>query len=225
MMVEHLLAACMGLEVKALTVETDAEELPIGDGSSLLWCNAFGAAGLRRLDADAASMGVPNPISVTDEEASITLEPASEWHLEYRGVFFDGSEQSVIWRSGSDFKHDIAPARTFCRLSEALYLRERGLIAGGSLDNAVLWVDDYGKESETVAAELGLHNLMVTEEHLPFPQRLRFPDEFARHKLQDLMGDLMLARNLAPCSVTARMSGHELNHALLHALRDANTLS
>ncbi|HPU85298.1 MAG TPA: UDP-3-O-acyl-N-acetylglucosamine deacetylase [Candidatus Latescibacteria bacterium] len=214
---EHLLAACWGTGITDLVVKLDSEELPIGDGSAEIWCEAFSVSGVRELQGASIARNPLPPINVARAGACITMAPSKKWRVEYSGHFFDGSEQHAEWTEETDFRQHVAPARTFCTLSDALKLRELGMIKGGTPQNALLWVDDVSLLPDP-ALRPWMENEPQREKGLARGQMLRYSDEFARHKLLDLLGDLMLAGNLSPCAIHARSSGHELNHQLLREI-------
>ena len=220
--VEHLLAACWGLDVAGLTVEVDGPELPIGDGSALLWVEAFREAGFAPVDDPRLDAVFPrSEVSVTHGDSSLTLAPASSWSVHFAGVFPDGTRHEALWTHETDFAAELAGARTFCRLSEVIALRRAGLIAGGSPGNALVWMDV--PVTEALAREVRAWwpdaTLSATPEGLLSPQRLRWPDECVRHKLLDLLGDLALLRPLRPCRVEAIQGGHALTHELVRRVR------
>ncbi len=214
---EHLLAACWGTGITDLVVELDSEELPIGDGSAEIWCEAFFLAGTQETPGASVALGPLPPIHVAHAGACITLTPSKTWRVEYSGRFFDGPEQHVEWTEETDFRQHVARARTFCTLSDALKLRKLGMIKGGTPENALLWVDDVSLLSDP-ALPPWVEDQPRPEKGLVRGQTLRYFDEFSRHKLLDLLGDLRLAGDLSPCAIHARCSGHELNHELLREI-------
>ncbi len=214
---EHLLAACWGTGITDLLVELDSEELPIGDGSAEIWCEAFSLSGMQEMPGASVARDPLPPINVAHAGACITLTPSKRWRVQYSGRFFDDPEQHTEWTEETDFRQHVAPARTFCTLSDALKLRKLGMIKGGTPENALLWVDDVSLLSDP-ALRPWMGNTRRQEEGLVNGQTLRYPDEFSRHKLLDLLGDLRLAGDLSPCTIHARRSGHELNHQLLREI-------
>ena len=122
---------------------------------------------------------------------------------------------------GTDFAGEFAGARTFCRLSEIAALRRAGLICGGTPQNSLVWVDV--PVTDDIAAEIRRWwpdvRLEPSPEGLLQPQRLRWPDECARHKVLDVVGDLALAGPLCPCRVECVDGGHALTHRLLRELQ------
>lgn len=223
--VEHLLAACWGTDVSALEVAVEGPELPIGDGSPLIWTDALDTAGSSLLDEDEPNL-IACPVRVSDGARSITLAPAPAWSVHFAGDFPDGRWCEATWTPATDFASELAGARTFCRLSEVIALRRANHIRGGNPGNSLVWVDAPPTESlrDEVARWWPGVSLTGTSEGLLEPQRLRWPDECARHKLVDLLGDLALVRPLGPCTIEAEQSGHALAHRLVRRCARAEKL-
>jgi len=224
--VEHLLAACWALDVAGLTVELDSEELPAGDGSAAVWVDAIKDAGLCEIPSQ-APVSVESPIVVNDGARSIELAPAEAWSVHYSAEV--ATEDSASERSPahdarltdrSGFMAEFVAARTFCRLSEVVEARRSGYIRGGTPENSLVHMDVPA--SPELAADISRWwpdvTLETTAEGLLAPQRLRWPNEFARHKVLDLMGDVYLAGPMAPCRIECRGSGHSTTHRLLREL-------
>ena len=195
--VEHLLAACFGMGVTDLIVEVDGSELPIGDGSAQLWVDAFKEAGIVCLNEPAPLFSPTETVTVQDGNALITIAPNDRFTATVTFVTdhpLVGVQTTTFDEETDDFVTAIAPARTFGFWEEVEALLTQGLAKGGSLENAlVVFPDRYSSP-------------------------LRFPDELARHKLLDLMGDLMLLGRRLTAKVTAKASGHSLHHRLCQTL-------
>jgi len=195
--VEHLLAACFGMGITNLLVEVDGSELPIGDGSAQLWVDAFKEAGVVCLNEPAPLFSPTETVTVQDGNALITVAPNDRFTATVTFVTdhpLVGVQTATFDEETDDFVTAIAPARTFGFWEEVEALLTQGLAKGGSLDNAlVVFPDRYSSP-------------------------LRFPDELARHKLLDLMGDLMLLGRRLRAKVTAKASGHSLHHRLCQTL-------
>ncbi len=201
--VEHLMSALHGLGITNLLVKTD-HEIPALDGSAIEFCNQLIAAGIEEQNAAVDPIRVSKPIGVgqTGNGAEfIRIEPADgliiDYTLEYpkpigtQRVHFELTYPEAYMR-------EIAPARTFGFVREFHKLAEMGLASGGRLDNLILLDDE--KVVNTV---------------------LRFADEFARHKVLDLLGDLYLLGRPLRGHVTACKTGHSDNLALLWAIRSS----
>lgn len=203
--IEHLMAALYALQVDDLDVEIDGPEVPILDGSSKPFVDALLEAGFREHDVPRSYIHVVKPISVSHEEKSVSVHPCAEYRITY-AIDFDhpalGYQEltASLWRA-EQFVEKLAPARTFTFEREIQALRARGLAQGGSLDNAV------------VVGDAGILN-----------PSLRFTDEFVRHKMLDLTGDLSLLGHPLLGHVVAYRAGHDL-HARLARKIAASTES
>jgi UDP-3-O-[3-hydroxymyristoyl] N-acetylglucosamine deacetylase len=196
---EHLLSALAGLGIDNVHVEIDNLELPILDGSALPFAQLIALAGLRRQRARRAYAKILKPVEVAEGTRRIAVYPSESLRITYRISFLHPliGEQVVEFAPGvDDYGTAIAPARTFGFLEEVEMLRKSGLIRGGSLENAVVLTRD------------GLLN----------SDGLRFPDEFCRHKVLDLVGDLALLGRPLLGHVVAERAGHAMHAALVSKL-------
>jgi UDP-3-O-[3-hydroxymyristoyl] N-acetylglucosamine deacetylase len=196
--VEHLLAALMGLGIDNAQIQVNGPELPLLDGSAQLWAAAIAAAGCQTQAAPRPSWTIAQPVWVRDQDAFVVAMPAAETRLTC-GIDFDLAAIGNQWFSWSpltqSFTEEIAPARTFGLAHQIEYLRQQGLIKGGSLENALVcdrdgWVNPP----------------------------LRFDNEPVRHKLLDLIGDLSLLGTLPVAHVIAYKASHSLHVQLAKAL-------
>ena len=197
---EHLLATASGMGLDNLTVDLDAAEFPIADGSCLELVRVIEEAGLLPQGKSRWEAAPIHPLQVKEGRSRIDVYPAEETSLECR-VDLSGCGREIqvfSWRGGKSFPLELAPARTFGFLEEAAVLMEQGLIRGTALDNTVVL---FG----SMAISRG---------------GLRFPDEFARHKTLDLMGDLFLLGGPLRARVVAVRPGHALNHRLVRIIRE-----
>ncbi len=197
--VEHLLAACAGLGVDDLLVRLDGPEVPIFDGSAQRFAKMIATAGTRKLDLPRQPLRLRRTVVLAEGNAEICAVPAEAMEL----VFFADlaraglPPQVASFRPGQDdFKRELAPARTFVFEEDVEKLREAGLIRGGSLDCAI-----------------------VLRGGVPVDTKYRFPNELARHKLLDFLGDLAILGRPVAALLTARGSGHRLHSAFVEALR------
>jgi UDP-3-O-[3-hydroxymyristoyl] N-acetylglucosamine deacetylase len=196
--IEHLLAALGGLGINNLLIEVRGPEVPILDGSALPWVELFRKVGLRAYTAPRPYLAVRKPFEMSDGDRSISVCPAGELSVDF-AIDFPGAIQGQERRfafSEASFVQDIAPARTFCLLSDVERMQAAGKALGGGLDNAVVL-----SGSEVVN-----------------PEGLRFKDECVRHKILDFIGDMALARAPLLGRFKARKSGHQLNQRFLAAL-------
>ncbi len=195
--VEHLMSALHGLGITNLLVKTD-DEVPALDGSAREFCRHLRAAGIVEQDAEIEPIAVARPIQIGDGDEFIRIEPAPrliiDYTLEYPAPI---GRQRIHFelKSAHAYETEIAPARTFGFVREFRKLAEMGLASGGRLDNLIL-VDDEKVVNTT----------------------LRFPDEFARHKALDLIGDLYLLGRPVIGHIIASKTGHSDNLALLRAI-------
>jgi UDP-3-O-[3-hydroxymyristoyl] N-acetylglucosamine deacetylase len=201
--IEHLMSALHAFRITNLLIKTD-DEVPALDGSAAEFCRQIAEVGVRMQDATVEPIRVAQPIVVGDEgdrREFIKIEPARRLVIDYT---LDYPSPIGIQRvhfelsSAEAYAREIAPARTFGLVREFTALAGMGLASGGRLDNVIL-VDD--------------EKVVNT--------KLRFPDEFARHKVLDLMGDLYLLGRPVEGHVTASKTGHSDNLALLKAIRAA----
>lgn len=199
---EHLLSALAGSGVDNVVVEIDNLEVPIVDGSALPFVRLIAKAGLRRQRARRRFAKVLKPVEVVDGTKRLAVYPSSAFQITYRILFphplisaqeFDFASQEGLYAD------EIAPARTFGFAEEVEMLRKNGLVRGGSLENAIVLTRD------------GLMN----------PEGLRFPDEFCRHKVLDLIGDLVMLGHPLIGHLVADRAGHAMHFALVtQLLRD-----
>jgi len=198
--VEHLLSALSSLGVDDVTVAVDGPEIPILDGSSAPFVILIHEAGLRPLPEGRRYLKVLKPIEVVRGVKRVRLSPAEHFRVSY-SIGFDHPllrYQSVSFRiTPETFVEEVAPARTFGFLRDVETLRRNGLALGGSLENAV------------VIGETGVLN-----------NKLRFEDEFARHKVLDAIGDLALLGHPLVGHLEAVKAGHALHAALVRKLWD-----
>ena len=191
--VEHLLAALVSLGVDNVVVELNQAEVPIMDGSAASFVYLVHEAGLKRLTRPRRYLKALRPISLTRGEKRIALYPSDHFKVTY-SISFDHPllrhMTHTLRVTQESFVDEIAPARTFGFLKEVEMLRQKGLALGGSLDNAV------------VLGETGVLN-----------SSLRFDDEFVRHKILDVIGDLALVGYPVIGHLVAHRGGHELHAA------------
>ena len=198
--VEHLLAALSAFGVDSLDVETNGPEIPILDGSAMPFTDAIAGAGTRPAGPGGKVMKVVAPFTVEEGGASVEAVPDPGLRISYVIEFNHpaiGSQSADIRVTTESFRSEIAPARTFGFLKDVPELRRRGLALGGSFANALL-LDD--------------------EKLVNGP--LRFPDEFVRHKVLDLVGDLYLLGVPVRGHFKARKAGHALHIKAVRYLLD-----
>jgi UDP-3-O-[3-hydroxymyristoyl] N-acetylglucosamine deacetylase len=203
--VEHLLSALHAFGITNLLVKTD-DEVPALDGSALEFCNQIREAGITEQDATVEPVRIKRTIIIGEEgdgREFIKAEPADHLVIDYTLDYPKpiGVQQVRFELTSADaYAREIASARTFSLVHEFRKLTEMGLGNGGRLDNVILVDDD--KVVNT---------------------KLRFPDEFARHKVLDLIGDLFLLGRPLKAQITASKTGHSDNLALLKAIQSSLT--
>jgi UDP-3-O-[3-hydroxymyristoyl] N-acetylglucosamine deacetylase len=196
--VEHVLAALQGLGIDNATIEVDGAELPILDGSSAPFVEAIDAVGLVSQAMVRPVIALRKKVEIKVGEKWAVAEPSSR--LEVHGSFeWDhpaiGYQEYYFIDGQTDFR-EIAGARTFCLLRDVEQMKKMGLALGGSLDNAVV-MDDVSVLN---------------------PTGLRYPNELARHKVLDALGDFKLAGLGLRAYIRMHRSGHELHSQLLNAI-------
>ena len=199
--IEHLMAALNALGVDNAIVELNSSEVPIMDGSAAPWVHLIvNEAGVKKLQSPRRYLKVLRPISLAQGDKRIALYPAEHLKVTY-SISFDHPllrhQSRTMKISEESFVEDIAPARTFGFLKEVEMLRQRGLALGGSLDNAI------------VLGETGVLN-----------NALRFDDEFVRHKILDVIGDLALVGHPVVGHLVAHRGGHALHTAFAAKILD-----
>jgi len=202
--VEHLLAVLHSYGITNLLVKVQGE-VPIMDGSAIEFCQAIDEAGIDEEDAELPEIVIDKPYQFDAKGGeTIRIEPAEALSVHYimRYPAPVGAQEYTYHHQGAEsFKREIAPARTFGFLRDIAKLQNMGLANGGRLSNFIL-IDD--------------EKIVNTE--------LRFADELARHKILDILGDFYLLGKPLRGAITARMTGHSDNIALLRKLREGMNL-
>ncbi|MEZ4811005.1 MAG: bifunctional UDP-3-O-[3-hydroxymyristoyl] N-acetylglucosamine deacetylase/3-hydroxyacyl-ACP dehydratase [Allomuricauda sp.] len=214
---EHVLAALVGLEIDNVLIELDSPEPPIMDGSSKFFVQALEKAGIVEQDQEREEYVVKDVISYKDETtgSEITVIPADHYQITTMvdfGTKVLGTQNATLEKI-SDFKEEIADARTFSFLHELEMLLEHGLIKGGDLNNAIVYVDKEISESTMKKLEKAFNKekLSVKPNGILDNLTLHHPNEAARHKLLDVVGDLALAGIRIRGKVIANKPGHYVN--------------
>ncbi len=214
---EHVLAAAVGLGIDNLLIEMDASEPPIMDGSSKFFIEALEKAGIQEQEAAIKEYVVKDIISFRDDEtgSEIILMPADEYEVTTMvdfGTKILGTQNATL-NHISNFKEEIAAARTFSFLHEIEMLLENDLIKGGDLNNAIVYVD---KELSTDTMErlkvaFKKKSIAVKPNGILDNLTLHWANEAARHKLLDVVGDLALVGVRIRGKVIANKPGHAIN--------------
>lgn len=197
--VEHVLSALVGLEIDNAYVELDAVEVPVMDGSAGPFVRLIRAAGILAQEKRQPFLKITQPIEVKEGDRRVVIEPAASPRITYTIEYDHPLIQRQSYQydcSVSTFEEDIAEARTFGFLHEVRQLWSRGLGKGGSLENTVV----------------------LSQEGILNESGLRFPDEFVRHKILDLVGDLALLGVPLIGHLIADRSGHALHTKLVQRI-------
>ena len=196
--VEHLLAALAATGIDNLIIELNTREVPIMDGSSAPFIYLIQEAGVKSLGESRRYLKVTRPVLLSRGDKQIALYPSDDFRVSYT-IGFDHPllrhQACAMTITEDSFVEEIAPARTFTFLKEVEMLRQNGLALGGSLDNAI------------VIGDTGVLN-----------SSLRFDDEFVRHKVLDLVGDLSLVGFPVVAHAVVHRGGHALHTAMASQL-------
>jgi len=188
---EHLLAVLYVFGLDSLVIELDGGEIPIMDGSALPFVQAVQEAGIKPLPQKKKTIRILKPYTIQENDASFSFYPDSDFKITY-SIEFDHPaikrQELSLPINLKNFVKEIAPARTFGFLKEVPHLLEEGLALGGSLENAI-----------------------VLDEEKVINAPLHFPDEFVRHKILDLIGDLSLLGSPILGHFKAHKAGHVLH--------------
>jgi UDP-3-O-[3-hydroxymyristoyl] N-acetylglucosamine deacetylase len=202
--VEHLLSVFYGLGINNVMCEIDGPEIPIMDGSGASFVFILKEAGLRNLYKSKKFLIVLEPIEVQFEDRYAKIEPSSKLIIDSTIIFAHPqikTQNEVFEFSCENFINEVSRARTFCLLKDVDMLKRRGLIKGGSLNNAIV-LDDYKVIND---------------------DGLRFKNECVRHKILDTIGDLSLLGFEIAGRVTTYKSGHNLHNLLCRKLLETKS--
>jgi UDP-3-O-[3-hydroxymyristoyl] N-acetylglucosamine deacetylase len=208
--VEHLMSALWGAGIDNASIEVYGEEIPALDGSAKIYYEAIFESGIKELTAKRKYLKILEPVIVSsndniknckENDYSIAIYPSDDFEISYSMNFnhpFVGSGLFESKIDTSNFYTEISKARTFGFLKEVELLKKNGLALGGSLDNAL------------VLNETGVLN----------KEGLRYKDEFIRHKVLDLIGDLYISGYRIKGKVIAKKTGHDMNAKLVKAINE-----
>ncbi len=199
--VEHLISALYGLGVNNVYCEIDGPEIPIMDGSSASFVFILKETGIQNLNASKKFMVITEKVRVENNGTWAEIEPAKNLVIDSTIVFAHPvikSQNQIFEFSCENFISEISRARTFGMLKDVDMLKRKGLVKGGSLDNAIV-LDDFKVVN---------------------PEGLRFGDEFVRHKILDTIGDIALLGYEVAGKITTYKSGHYLHNQLCRKVLD-----
>ena len=225
--IEHVLAAIKGLNIDNMRIEVTGPEVPVADGSSIVFLKLLKKAGIEDQDSEREYLEFDKAVSYSSpaDNVDIIITPSDSLQV----TFMVDYQQKALgtqytWMPDlSYFEKDFASARTFCFLHEIIMLKEAGLIKGGSLDNALVVADPETPEEEILRLKkifgykgkitIGTDGIL---NHVP----LRYYNEFVRHKVVDLIGDIALLGVPIKGHILAARSGHKTNVELVKKLRN-----
>ena len=214
---EHVLAALVGMDIDNCFIEIDNAEPPIMDGSSKYFVEAIETAGIVEQDKDREYFKIKEIVTYVDPEtgSEITAIPADEYQITAMvdfGTKVLGTQNATL-TSMKDFKKDISQARTFCFLHELEQLLAAGLVKGGDLDNAIVYVDKEitPDTKERLCRAFNREDVAIRPNGILDHLTLHYPNEAARHKLLDIVGDLALIGKKLKAKIIATKPGHHTN--------------
>ena len=215
--IEHIMSALTGMGVDNALIDIDNVEVPILDGSAKPYIEAIWKDGFEQQEAPRRYIEIKETIEIrNDDKGSVVrIEPAEEFSYEIKIDFNSRviGVQTASWDDSISYPEEIGTCRTFVFFHEVEFLLNNGLVKGGDVDNAIVIVEHPVTEAQVTRVS-GLFNvpaLKVREDGYLSNLVLRFPNECARHKLLDLIGDLRLAGGFLKARITAEKSGHGIN--------------
>ena len=225
--VEHALAAVTGLRIDNIMIELNGKEPPVMDGSAKDFVDALMDAGIITQESERKVLEITRAVNYTDyyRDIDIHVIPSDRFRVTFLVEYplpALGTQYEAIYNMEEDFAVEVAPARTFCFLSEIEMLKEQGLIKGGGLDNALVIVDKKIDqiEMDRIQNLLGIEETIIQGANgILNGKLLRFKNEPVRHKTLDLIGDLALLGTPIKGHVTAARAGHASNVEFVKKLK------
>jgi UDP-3-O-[3-hydroxymyristoyl] N-acetylglucosamine deacetylase / 3-hydroxyacyl-[acyl-carrier-protein] dehydratase len=215
--IEHILSALSGLNIDAALIEVDGPEIPILDGSSKPFVEAIKSIGLKETEDQREYIVIEETISLSDPNtgSQIVAIPSDKFELNVI-IDFNNSRinhQTAIFNEDIDYDTAIAPCRTFVFTNELIALADSGLIKGGNINNAVILAEQNLTQEglDALTTKFGLQARSLPKNGIINDEELHFDNEMARHKLLDLMGDLVLAGKPIKGKIIAIKPGHKIN--------------
>ncbi|TDM00147.1 MAG: UDP-3-O-[3-hydroxymyristoyl] N-acetylglucosamine deacetylase [Flavobacteriaceae bacterium] len=214
---EHVLAALIGMDLDNVLIEIDGSEPPIMDGSSKFFIEALEKTQIVVQSKEREYYTIKEIVSYQDPEtgSEITAIPSEEYQLTVMvdfGTKILGTQNAVL-KKMSNFKNEISTARTFSFLHELEQMLDAGLIKGGDLDNAIVYVDREisAETKEKLKQAFGKEDIVIKPNGVLDNLTLHYPNEAARHKLLDVIGDLALIGTRIKGKILATKPGHKIN--------------
>ena len=224
--IEHILSALTGMGVDNACIEIDNVEVPILDGSAKPYIDAMWADGFQQQDAPRRYVEVKETVEIRNDETGsvVCIEPADEFSYDIKVDFNSRvlGVQNAQWNPSVVYAEEIGVCRTFVFFHEIEFLFKNGLVKGGDVDNAIVIVEHpvTPEQVQNMSDLFNIPALEVREDGYLSNLVLRFPNECARHKLLDLIGDLRLAGGFLKARITAEKSGHGINTAAARQIRE-----
>lgn len=216
--IEHALAALYGCEIDNCLIEIDSPEFPILDGSAIEYVNNIHKVGFEEQSKERIYYEVDQNIEYFDAETGsyLILMPSDKFSVQVR-IAFDSEVlpvQNAFLENLSDFENEISMCRTFVFIKEIESLLKTGLIKGGDLDNAIVIYDQLIQQQELdrLADAMGMERRKIDKTGYIVNRPLYFPNEPARHKLLDVIGDIALVGKFIKGKIIANCPGHRINN-------------
>ena len=225
--VEHVMAAMVGLQIDNILIELDANEPPVGDGSAKPYVDALLRAGFEIQNEPKDYLIIDQTVHYHNEEKKVDIValPTDDYRItvlvDYNNPAL-GSQHTGLFDLEREFVTEFAQCRTFCFLHEVEMLHNAGLIRGGNLDNAIVIIDRElsGTDVKRITEKLGIKDAVILGSNGVVNNRtLHFPNEPARHKLLDVMGDLALIGVPLKAQILAARPGHASNIEFARRIR------
>jgi UDP-3-O-[3-hydroxymyristoyl] N-acetylglucosamine deacetylase/3-hydroxyacyl-[acyl-carrier-protein] dehydratase len=223
--VEHVLAAIKGLNIDNIICEVNGPEVPVADGSAIVFLKLLKEVGLKQQSSIREYFEFDEAISMygLENNVDIVIVPSDDlkvtFMVDYKHPYL--GTQYTFLPSLKYFEKEFASARTFCFLNEIIYLKDQGLIKGGSLDNAIVVAEPKitQEQEEKLKKTFGFKEIPKYKNGLLNNTDLRYQNEFVRHKVLDLIGDIALLGIPIKGHILAARSGHKTNVELVKKLR------
>ena len=223
--IEHIMSALTGMGVDNALIEIDNIEVPILDGSAKPYIEAIWNDGFEQQDVPRKYIELKETVEIVTENGSrVTIEPAEEFSYDILVDFNSRvlGVQNAQWNPSVRYTEEVGVCRTFVFFHEIEFLFNNGLVKGGDVDNAIVIVEHPVTDEQVnrMSALFNIPALTVREDGYLSNLTLRFPNECARHKLLDLIGDLRLCGGFLKAKVTAEKAGHGINTSAAKAVRE-----
>jgi UDP-3-O-[3-hydroxymyristoyl] N-acetylglucosamine deacetylase/3-hydroxyacyl-[acyl-carrier-protein] dehydratase len=225
--IEHVLSALTGMGVDNALIDIDNVEVPILDGSAKPYIEAMWNDGFEAQDAPRRYIELKEAVEIRNEEKGsvVRIEPADEFSYDIKIDFNSRvlGVQHALWDDSVVYAEEIGTCRTFVFFHEIEFLFNNNLVKGGDVDNAIVIVEHpvTDEQVERMSQLFNVPALKVREDGYLSNLVLRFPNECARHKLLDLIGDLRLCGGFLKAKVTAEKAGHGINTTAAKAVRNS----